>query len=195
MTADNLRLQQFLNRFLLSLPPATVLPPAGRQAAVLVPVIARPRPTLLLTRRASALRKHSGQVAFPGGMKDSCDSSLVQTALREAWEEVGIRPASVQVCGVLPAVSSSTGFQVTPVVGIVRPDHHWSASPGEVESFFEIPLELALCSERYIPLTVERAGLRRELWFSTFRDYLIWGMTAGLLRQLAQQVANPEKTV
>ncbi len=117
---SDLTLDQFLSRFMLQ-PPVTLAktPVNGRRAAVLVPVINDTEPGLLLTRRSSRLRKHAGQVAFPGGMQDASDDSLIFTALREAQEEVGIQPDQVQVVGVLPAVTSSTGFAVTPVVGII----------------------------------------------------------------------------
>lgn len=188
MADHSLSLTDFLNRFLLQ-PPATVqqhLP--RRQAAVLVPIIDRARPTLLLTRRSAALRKHAGQVAFPGGMRDDTDMSLTETALREAWEEVAIPPSSVNVVGVLPPVTSSTGFQVTPVVGIVSASLNWRANEDEVESVFEMPLHEALRLGRYTSLDVERAGLHHQVWLSWYDRYFIWGMTAGIIRQLSLQV-------
>lgn len=124
-------LSHFLTRFLLQPPSAGQPNLPRRQAAVLVPIIAHPEPTLLLTRRAATLRKHAGQVAFPGGMMDSSDTSLVATALREAWEEVAIPPDAVNVIGVLPPVTSSTGFQVTPVVGILPAGLRWQANEGK----------------------------------------------------------------
>ncbi|BCQ35349.1 hypothetical protein ERHA53_26920 [Erwinia rhapontici] len=102
MNAEHPSLTRFLTRFMLQLPEAGQRNLPRRQAAVLVPIIAHPEPTLLLTRRAASLRKHAGQVAFPGGMMDSSDASLVATALREAQEEVAIPPDAVRVIGVLP---------------------------------------------------------------------------------------------
>lgn len=99
-------LQRFLSRFILQPPRAESLSLPRRQAAVLVPIISRPSPTLLLTRRSATLRKHAGQVAFPGGMRDASDDSLVTTALREAEEEVAIPPQAVNVIGVLPPLSA-----------------------------------------------------------------------------------------
>lgn len=185
---DSLTLEQFLNRFVLQLPekPTSELP--RRQAAVLVPIIDRERPTLLLTRRAATLRKHAGQVAFPGGMRDESDASLIETALREASEEVAIPPGCVRVVGVLPPVTSSTGFQVTPVVGIVPNSLRWHPNEGEVESVFEMPLQEALRIGRYSPLDIERAGRYQRIWLSWFDRYFIWGMTAGIIRELSIQV-------
>lgn len=192
MSSTEPSLQDFLSRFLLQLPPVEDSTLPRRQAAVLVPVVAHPIPTLLLTRRAATLRKHAGQVAFPGGVQDSSDVSLIMTALREAQEEVALPAASVQVVGVLPPVTSSTGFQVTPVVGIVQPGVRWQPNEGEVESIFEMPLQEALRLGRYTPLDIERGGHRHRVWLSWFDDYFIWGMTAGIIRRLGLQVAKTQ---
>jgi len=191
MTANALTLPQFLTRFMLQQPEVqqSVLP--SRRAAVLVPIIARPQPTLLLTRRADSLRKHAGQVAFPGGMMDHSDPSLVFTALREAEEEVAITPASVQVIGTLPAVTSSTGFQVTPVVGILPATISYQPSEDEVAAVFEMPLQEALRLGRYTPLDIHRHGSEHRVWLSWFEDYFVWGMTAGIIRQLSLQIGQP----
>ncbi|WNN42625.1 CoA pyrophosphatase [Winslowiella toletana] len=191
MTAESLTLPQFITRFMLQQPETQ---PAGlptRRAAVLVPIIARPQPTLLLTRRADSLRKHAGQVAFPGGMMDHSDPSLVFTALREAEEEVAITPASVQVIGTLPAVTSSTGFQVTPVVGILPDTITYQPSEDEVAAVFEMPLQEALRLGRYTPLDIHRHGIEHRVWLSWFEDYFVWGMTAGIIRQLSLQIGQP----
>ncbi|WP_455820420.1 CoA pyrophosphatase [Pseudomonas cerasi] len=190
MKAEHPPLTRFLTRFLLQPPVAGQQNLPHRQAAVLVPIIAHPEPTLLLTRRAASLRKHAGQVAFPGGVMDNSDSSLVATALREAQEEVAIPPGAVRVIGVLPPVTSSTGFQVTPVVGILPPGLKWHANESEVESVFEMPLREALRPGRYTPLDIQRAGQMHRVWLSWFDDYFIWGMTAGIIRQLSLQVAK-----
>ncbi|MGQ3902718.1 CoA pyrophosphatase [Mixta calida] len=184
-----LTLDRFLTRFLLQ-PPAAVEPqPARRQAAVLVPVVARrEQPGLLLTRRSPWLRKHAGQVAFPGGMRDDDDASLHITALREAHEEIGLRPRDVRIIGTLPVVSSSTGFQVTPVVGLIPPDLPWFPNADEVDAIFEMPLAEALLLSRYAPLDIHRGGLHHRVWLSWYQDYFVWGMTAGIIRQLSLQV-------
>ncbi|BCQ40247.1 putative Nudix hydrolase NudL [Erwinia rhapontici] len=190
MNTEHPSLTRFLTRFILQPPEAGQRNLPRRQAAVLVPIIAHPEPTLLLTRRAASLRKHAGQVAFPGGMMDSSDASLVATALREAQEEVAIPPDAVRVIGVLPPVTSSTGFQVTPVVGVLPPGLNWHANENEVESVFEMPLREALRLGRYAPLDIQRSGQMHRVWLSWFDDYFIWGMTAGIIRQLSLQVAK-----
>lgn len=187
-----LTLEQFLSRFVLQ-PPLHPRPSAiaGRRAAVLVPVIASAEPGLLLTRRSAQLRKHAGQVAFPGGMQDATDTSLVHTALREAREEVGIDPQQVQVIGVLPPVTSSTGFAVTPVVGLLPAALPLQLNPDEVESAFTMPLAEALRLSRYSGLTLRRGRQQHQVWLSWYEDYFIWGMTAGIIRALGQQIALP----
>ncbi len=123
-----LNLDDFLSRFQLLRPQPSRHALNQRQAAVLVPIVRRPQPGLLLTQRSPLLRKHAGQVAFPGGAVDNTDATLIAAALREAQEEVAIPPEAVEVIGVLPPVDSVTGFQVTPVVGIIPPDLHYHAS-------------------------------------------------------------------
>lgn len=127
MENSSLTLDDFLSRFQLLRPQVNGETLNRRQAAVLIPVVRRARPGLLLTQRSARLRKHAGQVAFPGGAVDSSDASLIAAALREAQEEVAIPPESVEVIGVLPPVDSVTGFQVTPVVGIIPPNLHYHA--------------------------------------------------------------------
>lgn len=188
MTAQPLTLDDFLSRFLL-LRPQPRLPGANqREAAVLVPVVRRLKPGLLLTQRSARLRKHAGQVAFPGGAMDSSDDSLIAAALREAHEEVAIPPQCVDVVGILPPVDSVSGFRVTPVVGIIPPDIPYRACEDEVASVFEMPLEEALRLGRYHPLDVKRLDGERRVWLSWYQQYFVWGMTAGIIRELALQI-------
>ncbi|MCK8342976.1 CoA pyrophosphatase, partial [Erwinia amylovora] len=105
-------------------------------------------------------------VAFPGGVRDSDDRSPIATALRDAQEEVAIPPEAVRVIGVLPPVTSSTGFQVTPGVGLLPADICWLPNEGEVESVFEMPLAVALRLSRYTPLDIQRAGQLHRVWLS-----------------------------
>ncbi len=108
----------FINRFQLTLPEPVNQPiDAKKSAAVLLPIINKPNPTILLTERASTLRSHAGQVALPGGKRDPQDKSLIETALREAHEEVDIPPSMVSVIGQLAPLRSSEGYLVTPISG------------------------------------------------------------------------------
>lgn len=188
MPYPDLTLETFLSRFQLLSPPASALPANQRQAAVLVPVVRRPQPGLLLTRRSRHLRKHAGQVAFPGGAADASDRSLIETALREAHEEVAIPPTAVDVIGILPPVDSVTGFRVTPVVGLIPAGLHYHASEDEVADVFEMPLSEALHLARYHPLDIYRRGDRHRVWLSWYQHYFVWGMTAGIIQQVALQI-------
>lgn len=183
-------LAEFITRFQLQ----TLQPcfPAyqSRQAAVLVPIICRESPTLLLTRRASGMRKHAGQVAFPGGAADREDSSLIVTALREAQEEVAIPPQNVHILGTLPPADSVSGFQVTPVIGLISPQTRFHANESEVAEWFEMPMEDALALARYYPLDIERQEKRHRVYLSWYRQQFVWGLTAGIIRQLALHVSH-----
>lgn len=188
MKKDNLTLDDFLSRFQLLRPQVNRATLNQRQAAVLIPVVRREQPGLLLTQRSPHMRQHAGQVAFPGGAVDSTDASLIAAALREAHEEVAIPPEAVEVIGVLPPVDSVTGFQVTPVVGIIPPDLQYHASVDEVSAVFEMPLEEALRLGRYHPLDIHRRGHDHRVWLSWYQHYFVWGMTAGIIRELALQI-------
>lgn len=186
----SLSLDTFLSRFQLLQPVHRKASHNLRQAAVLVPIVKRPQPGLLLTLRASTLRKHAGQVAFPGGAVDKSDDSLIAAALRETYEEIGILPQRVEVMGILPPVDSISGFQVTPVVGLIPADIAWSLSVDEVAAVFEMPLDEALRLGRYHPLNIYRRGNERRVWLSWYQHYFIWGMTADIIRALALQIGD-----
>ena len=163
------------------------------QAAVLVPLVARPEPTLLLTQRTSHLANHSGQIAFPGGKVDPTDVDVVDAALREAEEEVGLARDFVQVLGTLPIYTTGSAFIITPVVALVRPGFTLAPNPGEVADVFEVPLAFLLdpANHRRHFLTAE--GVRRD-WFSMpYQDgdveRFIWGATAGMLRNFYRFLA------
>ncbi len=156
------------------------------QAAVLVPLVARAEPTLLLTQRTSHLANHSGQIAFPGGKVDPTDADVVDAALREAEEEVGLARDFVQVLGTLPIYTTGTAFIVTPVVALVQPGFTLTPNAGEVADVFEVPLSFLLDPANHRRHTLTAEGVRRD-WFSMpYRDgeveRFIWGATAGMLR-------------
>jgi len=182
-------LADFISRFQLQQPQAVRISHNSRPAAVLIPIVCRPEPTLLLTRRADSLRKHAGQVAFPGGKTDAEDGSPIITALREAQEEVAIPPQRVHVLGQLAPLDSSTGFQVTPVVGLIPADVAFHANEDEVAEVFEIPLHEALRLSRYYPLDIHRGGHAHRVYLSWYQSQFVWGLTAAIIRRLAQQVS------
>lgn len=189
-------LSEFINRFQLQLPqPDNVLTHShyfsatNRRAAVLIPIICRPEPTLLLTRRADHLRKHAGQVAFPSGKADPDDQSLISTALREAEEEVAIPASVVHVLGKLAPLNSSSGYHVTPIVGLVPANIPFYGNDEEVAGLFEIPLHEALSLSRYHSLDIHREGINHRVYLSWYENQFIWGLTATIIRHLAQQVS------
>jgi 8-oxo-dGTP pyrophosphatase MutT (NUDIX family) len=154
-------------------------------AAVLVPLIERPEGlSVLLTRRSSTLRRHSGQVAFPGGRMDPGETA-VEAALREAQEEIALDRAHVTLAGLSTPYRTGTGYLVTPVVGFLPPDLPLVASQTEVAHIFETPfgflMDPANYEERHYDLP---EGDRRRFYAMTWEDELIWGATAGMLRAL-----------
>ncbi len=155
-------------------------------AAVLVPVVAHARPTLLLTQRTTHLANHSGQIAFPGGKVDDTDVDAIDAALREAEEEVGLARDFVQVLGTLPIYTTGSAFIITPVVALVRPGFTLTPNAGEVADVFEVPLDFLMNPAHHRRHSLLAEGLRRE-WFSMpYQDgdieRFIWGATAGMLR-------------
>ncbi|TNH43243.1 CoA pyrophosphatase [Photorhabdus luminescens] len=182
-------LSDFVNRFQLQLPPPPKrLSDNTRHAAVLLPIICKPKPTLLLTRRSDTLRSHAGQVAFPGGVADPQDKSIIATALREAEEEVNIPPQKVQILGQLAPLNSINGYLVTPIVGLLPPGLSLHSNPTEVSKIFEVPLSEALSLSSYHYLDVNRRGQQHRIYFYWYQQHLIWGLTAAIIHQLAQQV-------
>ena len=155
-------------------------------AAVLISVVLREQPTVLLTERTAHLSTHSGQVAFPGGKSDPEDVDAAATALREAWEEVGLEARFVEVLGALPTYVTGTSFIITPIVGLVQPDCVLKPNPYEVADVFEVPLQFLLDPAHHHRHALEWQGQRRE-WFSMpyqqqGTTHFIWGATAGMLR-------------
>ncbi|MCX7692220.1 CoA pyrophosphatase [Tepidimonas taiwanensis] len=158
-------------------------------AAVLVPLVWRARPTVLLTQRTAHLPTHAGQVAFPGGKLDACDDGdPVRCALREAAEEVGVAPAWVEPLGTLPVYATGSGFHITPVVALVRPQGPWRPNPQEVADAFEVPLAFLMDPRHHRHHELDVGGVRRR-WLSMPYDdggveRYIWGATAAMLRNL-----------
>lgn len=157
-------------------------------AAVLVPILRRPEPTLLLTQRTMHLRSHPGQVAFPGGRIDGADADAVSAALREAEEEVGLSPALVDVVGVADTYLTGTGYAVTPVVGLVPADAPLCANPHEVADLFEVPLAHALDPANHVLREAEWQGRSRRFYVIEWQDRTIWGATAGMVVNLSARL-------
>lgn len=171
--------------------PGTVLP-AGRvlrDAAVLIAVDASQAvPQLILTKRASGLKHHPGQIAFPGGKKDANDASLEAAALREAHEEIALPPGTAQILGTLPSHETVTGFSVTPFVAQISASFTPRPEPGEVAEVFRVPLTHVLDPANYIIEGRLWHGTMRRYYAVPYGPYYIWGATARMLRGLADRV-------
>jgi 8-oxo-dGTP pyrophosphatase MutT (NUDIX family) len=161
---------------------------ATKPAAVLVPVIDRDEPTVLLTIRTQDLASHAGQVAFPGGKIEPKDESPVAAAMREATEEVGLAPAVVEPLGYLDLYLTFSGFRILPTVARVRPDFMLKLNPGEVTEAFEVPLSFLMTPANHQRRSREWKGIEREYYAIPFGDRYIWGITAGIVRNLYDRV-------
>ena len=171
---------------------------APSNASVLVALVLRDELTVLLTQRTDHLTDHPGQVSFPGGRVEESDADAAATALREAYEEIGLDERFVDVLGLMPTYTTGTGFIITPVVGIVRPGFALQADPFEVAEVFEVPLSFLMNPANHRRHAVDVGGVQREFlsmpWDGTDerglpRRYFIWGATAAMLRNLYRFLA------
>ena len=160
-----------------------------QMAAVLIPIIMRhDEPTILFTHRSEALSAHAGQVSFPGGKIESTDHDAVATALRETHEEVGIEAHSVSPVGLLDFYDTITDFRILPVVGVVEEAVNVYADQREVAAVFEVSLSELRCEDRYQKHTVSMLGQEHHYHSYQHEDYLIWGATAAMLRNLIKKI-------
>lgn len=158
-----------------------------RSAAVLVPLVMRPQEiTVLLTRRTDHLHHHAGQISFPGGRVDPQDRDSRATALRETEEEVGLHPRHIELVGELDTYITRTGFEVTPLVGFVKPPFEIEPDSFEVAEVFEVPLAFFLDPENRQIESRFYAGKERYFYVYPYEAYYIWGATAGMLNNLSE---------
>jgi 8-oxo-dGTP pyrophosphatase MutT (NUDIX family) len=170
-----------------------VAPSAWKMAAVLVPVMARePEATVLLTLRPSHLNSHGGQIAFPGGKIEEGDATPVETALREAREEVGMPPELVTPLSLLDLHNTGTGFRIIPVLSLVDPSFVPVADPGEVEEVFEVPLSFLMAEQNHLKHTREWKDSRILFYAMEYQQRFIWGATAAILRNLYERLYATE---
>lgn len=160
-----------------------------RDAAVLVPVIDdRDGAKMLLTQRTRTLRKHSGQIAFPGGAIDPEDGSPEKAALREAEEEINLTRAHVETVARLPDYYAATGFRITPVLAVVRRGFTVRPNPAEVEHVFEVPLSFLMNPANHQQDSAVWQGVERHFYRMPYGDWMIWGITAGIIRTLYERL-------
>lgn len=159
-------------------------------AAVLIAVTDRPEPGVILTRRASHLRKHPGQVAFPGGRIDTGDADAVAAALREAEEEIALPRSSVEIVGMSDRYRTFTGFEIVPVIGVVPPDIVLRPHEAEVEAVFEVPFDFLLSPANRARREVQFDGATRHYYEIIWGEHRIWGVTAAIIANLSQRLGH-----
>jgi 8-oxo-dGTP pyrophosphatase MutT (NUDIX family) len=159
-----------------------------RPAAVLIPVVDHPEPTVLLTLRSAHLSDHAGQISFPGGKIEATDASPLDAALREAEEEVGLVREFVDPLGYLDLYGTSFGFRILPTVAKVRPGFSLRISEAEVDSAFEVPLAFLMNPANHQLQSKEFRGVARSFYAMPFEQHYIWGATAGILRVLYERI-------
>jgi 8-oxo-dGTP pyrophosphatase MutT (NUDIX family) len=159
-----------------------------RPAAVLIPVIDRPEPTVLLTQRSPNLSSHAGQISFPGGKIDATDASPMDAALREAEEEVGLQRDFIEPIGYLDLYGTAFGFRILPTLARVKPGFELTINEGEVVDAFEVPLAFLMNPENHQIHSKEFRGMERSYYAMPFAERYIWGATAGILRVLYERI-------
>jgi 8-oxo-dGTP pyrophosphatase MutT (NUDIX family) len=161
-----------------------------KDAAVLVPVVNDGNaPRIILTQRTNKLRKHSGQIAFPGGGIDEEDESPEAAALREAQEEIGLAPHFIETVGRLPHYLAATGFRITPILAVVQPGFTLTPNPDEVAEVFDVPLAFLMNpANHHRGSKLFLDGIYRHFYEIPYGPHHIWGITAGILRTLYERL-------
>lgn len=157
-------------------------------AAVLVAITDRPEPGVILTQRTDTMRRHPGQVAFPGGRIDPEDADAAAAALREAEEEIALPRDAVEVIGSADLYLTVTGYSVTPVIGVIAPDLDYHPNEAEVADVFEVPLAFVLDPANHIQATAEWQGRTRSYYEINWHDRRIWGATAAMMVNLSRRL-------
>jgi len=159
-----------------------------RPAAVLIPVVDRPQPTVLLTQRSAHLPDHAGQISFPGGKIETADESPLAAALREAEEEIGLDRRFVDPIGYLDLYMTTLGYRIVPVVARVAPDYTLTLNRSEVDDAFEVPLAFLMEPANHQKQSRDWQGMTRHYFVMPFEQRNIWGATAGILRNLYERI-------
>jgi 8-oxo-dGTP pyrophosphatase MutT (NUDIX family) len=159
-----------------------------KPAAVLVPVVAREQPMVLLTQRTAHLKDHAGQISFPGGKIDATDRTPLDAALREADEEIGLGRDFIEPIGYLDLYMTTRGYRIVPLVALVRGDFSLTLNRSEVDDVFEVPLAFLMELANHRRHSREWNGMQRSYFEIVFGERNIWGVTAGILRNLHEKV-------
>lgn len=167
-----------------------------RKASVLIPITRHKTDKaseIVLTVRSESLNSHAGQVSFPGGSEEAIDSDVVATALRESEEEIGLARGNVEVIGRLGDMALPSGFQITPIVGLIEPDLEYVPCPIEVAEIFHAPLSLLMNPDSYSSTSMTYDSKTRKILELQFERFRIWGATAAILFHLAQMIEESKK--
>jgi len=164
-----------------------------KQSAILLPIIEHKNEyhselSILLTKRASHLRHHGGQICFPGGRVDNDDIDMTYTATREAFEEISLSPQHCEIIGHLHPYQTISGFTINPVVAFIPANLEFIANPNEVDEIFEVPLKHFLNNENLKSIWVQQQNRRYQVHFMPYNHYNIWGATAAILKDLVDHI-------
>jgi len=158
--------------------------PSFSRAAVLVPLFKKGEDChLLFTKRSEEVKYHKGEISFPGGVADEEDSQLINTALREAFEEIGLKGSDVRIIGLLDDIVTITEFIVTPIVGLFRYPYPFKVSEIEIAELIEVPLSFLLDESCFSESEIFRGGQKEIVYAYQYEKHIIWGATARILKQ------------
>jgi len=164
-----------------------------REAAVLIPVMhsnATSESKIVLTVRSGQVSSHAGQISLPGGTRESLDRSIIDTALRESEEEIGLNSSNVRVLGQLGKIYLASGFEITPVVGLIESEPKLAPCPVEVDEIFLAPSRQLLNKDAYSQVSMPVGQEFRTVLETYYGEFRIWGATAAILYHLAKQLNN-----
>lgn len=188
--------EEFIQRFQMQALPASVhnfrYPHQLKSAAVLIPIVHNEHQLdVLLTKRASHLTHHPGQISFPGGKVESYDDDIIATALRETEEEIGLLSNAIDVIGQLKPYQTISGYEITPIVAIVQSNKQYNIDKNEVAEVFQVPLSHFLQRQYHIQVPFYHQGRHHKVHFMPYQHYNIWGATAAMLHDLSVLINSP----
>jgi 8-oxo-dGTP pyrophosphatase MutT (NUDIX family) len=168
---------------------------AARPSAVLVPIVARSELSVILMQRPATMAAHAGEISFPGGKVEAADASPVETALREAEEEIGLARIHVEVLGFLDCYQVRSGFRIEPVVALVTPPFALDVDAHEVADAFEVPLTFLMDSTHHTKQSRELRGETQWFYAMSYQGRYIWGATAAIIRNLFERLTNEDESM
>ncbi len=161
---------------------------AYRQAAVLIAIVDKPEPSVILTRRPLHMKKHAGQIAFPGGKMEQDDADAKTAAMREAYEEIGLESQYIDILGYLDIYQIGSGFNICPVVAKVSQGFELIGDPNEVDEIFDLPLDFLMSEGNFKIYSKNWNGNIHKFYALEYNDYFIWGATADMLKNFRDKL-------